>query len=179
MRTNSECSYSIMDSNSSSNNTDDDKYGNSDRIESPSATYFNPQEAPPDQRQKYERLWNHNENLQKQGKYKNQKEVRRRERIQLFEVVASRLPLDDFQREQARSRLDSLDFSGTNVPLEVHLFVVCVMVYNRTLHESRQKYLPSESRDNPDEFEAVADNYNITQQEISQSFDKLYGEFYD
>jgi hypothetical protein len=173
-----------MNNNSSSNNSSNGEYGNSDRIESPSATYFDPQEAPPGQRSKFKRLWRYNEDLQKHNTTQcDEKEVWRRERIRRFDVLVSRLPLTELQEKRARSMLERLDFDdyheGRYLTLETYFFVLCVMIYNEIPGKSERKYLPSESRDNPERFDNVADDYGIEFHQIKQGFDELYGEFYN
>lgn len=150
-------------------------------INSPNNTNFNPKEAPPDKRHKFEVLWFYNEDLKRDRTNIRSEEVRRREQSCILDAISSSLELPDYQHKEAQMVVEQTDFTnnveGRYLSIETYCFAICVMVHNQARDRFSRKYIPDKSDDsNPDIFVNFRGEADLSDYNIEQALDELdYG----
>jgi hypothetical protein len=161
-----------------------DKQAKSIRIESPSATYFKPSEAPPDKQRKFRYLWRYNEGWKSRSRMDSSQEwdTHRRRMLKNF---ASQLEFTERQRERAVTLFESIDMETPskeqNTSLEAYTFCICALVANEDAEPHRPDsllYLPSKAdSNNPERFIELKDQLELTQHETKTAMNQLRREF--
>ncbi|UBF22222.1 hypothetical protein HRTV-2_gp74 [Halorubrum virus HRTV-2] len=124
------------------------------------ATTIQPSEAPPSQREKYERLRAYNTGLWNGPKRENKKAMHRQDDLHRFDAVASQLELTPFQKERGREIFDELDYFGP--PVEHTIFAVCAVVANADYPEGTRYWPHPQKEDNDPMFTEMADELDMS-----------------
>jgi hypothetical protein len=133
--------------------------------DTPNQTKFNPEEAPREQRGKFERWRGYNRGT-RTGRGSNQKLIRKQEKLAKYDAIAGLLELLPHQYSEARTVVGNLDLRRLGYSTELVVFCVCASF----ARGDGRMYHPSRRNDNNDPvFLEVANTLKPRDQRIIQN----------
>lgn len=132
-------------------------------------TRFNPEEADPEHRAKFERLFKYNTGVYN-GEWADESKRRRMDNLAIYDAISSQLELTPFQKRRGRELFDSLNLRRLGYPAEMVAFCVCVAV----AREDGREYHPFRADRNNDEvFLELAEDLGFRTKQIASCLNRV------
>jgi len=146
------------------------------------ATTFHAQDAPntkrldgpaETKREQMKRLFTEYQTGTRNGKWREEKKIRKQDNSAMFGAVAGQLELPRILREEGQKFLDDMNLREYGHPTRLVVFCLCAQLYNKKAADE-YRYHPNRNDDkNPDRFLDLADDLGLRYSQIISVYNKV------
>ena len=135
------------------------------------ATTIQPDEAPPNKREKFRKFRAYNTGMWNGPQRENTKQFNRQDDLHRYDSIASSLCLNDYQKSRGRNILDNFDAHKFGESIDKLIFGICLLVANNAVEDGSRYYPLSKSSDEP--FEDVAESLGLDKYQQLSALEKV------